>query len=1017
MSEATRRTLEGSPARKRGVRILAWLVALVGAYAVVAGALLPWALRGFAERRISGLTGGVAHIGQLKFQPFAWRLAVRDFALGESNGQPFLAWSNLVVDAQVSSLWRGEAHLREVVLERPAFHLRRAADGELNVLAWMTRLQTATTNAPATKKSTNFGSGFAVTLEDLRVVDGELVVRDEALKEPFTSRFAPVNFRLEGLTTRADAKAPLHLHAHGAEGQQFLWDGSLSLNPLVATGLVRVLALPLPRYGAYESLVSPLVTTSGVAQVEVPYQLRYTNQALVAAVTGARLAVTNLQVRERATAAPFAELASLAVEGVEAGWPAKVLRVGRVELLQGQLHARRSASGQSNLRGVVKPQVIQDVVRDLTDWRLELGELRIQDLAAEYQDATFEPPLAVAVDQIQVGITGVSNATNAPTPARAEVTGRWQGAGTWKATAEAKLFPAHARAEVQLTDWHLESLRAVVAKYARLTLNRGRVSATLQARYGHAETPSAGTPLVAVTGGVQLQDFAATDARTGLDFIRWENVGLEGLDLALEPNHAALEALVVQRLQTSLVLMTNGQINVLEMIGEAKELGERAAGAESASPSSSAPTTAVAQVPESTAPSGTTGASAGASPLADWPLRVGAVKLDGVSLFARDDFYGGGFKTSVESLDGEIRQITLPATTEVAVDLRGRLTALSGFTLAGTLRPDPARFAADLRLTTERASLAQFTPYSVRFAGYPITQGELTAQVHYHVEGNALKAENALVLNQFTLGPKTPSPDAVNLPLKLGVALLKDREGRIQLDVPLTGSLDDPKFRLGPILWQALKNIVLKAATAPFALLGSLFGSKETLEFVEFTPGSSALPAAQTNRVATLAKALRERPQLQLAILAGFDVDADKQAVAVAKLDGRLRTLRAEELVAAGQPTNTVEVTAAERPRLLATLYARDFGTATNNVAAPANSIVNGAPAPALDAAALETRLVQTTEVSPGDLTALAQARAEAVRDFLVTGGEVESGRVGIETATGAENPSEGKARVTFRLE
>lgn len=991
------------------------------AYGALFGWLLPKALRRVAERRISAMTGGAARIERLSFHPFAWRAGVRGFSLTESNGQSFMAWSNLVVDAQVSSLWRREVHLREVRFERPSLHLRRDPAGGVNALQWIARLGAGSTNPAPTNGST--AKLFPLTIDDLRWVDGEVVARDDALPQALVTRFAPVDFGLQGLSTREGQGAPMNLHAEGDEGERFQWDGAVTVSPPGATGLVRILSVPLGRYHPYEALVSPLMTTNGVASLELPYRVGVEGGAVSLAVTGARLGITNLQVLERSTHAAFAQAASFTVEGVTASYPAKTLSVGKVELAGGQLHGRRSQSGQSNLRGLVKPEFIEALVRDLTDWRLDLAELSLRECAIDFRDATFVPAIELTADQIELVLRGVSNDTNRTVPAKLETSGRWCGQGQLKASAEATFFPAHATAGVTLTDWSLDKLRPAITKFSRLSLNRGSLSASLQARYGRS-TAAETSALLQATGGVALRDFSATDARTGLDFIRWEAVELKGLSVALEPNNARLEELLVQRLQTSLILTTNGQLNVLEILGQTQEFAERGAepGADPSRGERSDRTTAThATTPPGTSPAAPA-ATGSVSGLADWPLQLGTLRLDGVSLLARDDFYGGGFKTSVESLDGEIRHVALPPERDVAIDLRGRLTALSGFSLAGTLRPEPGRFAADLRLATERASLAQFTPYSVRFAGYPITRGELTAKVRYQVVGRELKAENELLLDQFTLGSKTNSPDALSLPLKLGVALLKDREGRINLNVPLTGSLDDPKFRLAPVLWQAMKNILVKAATAPFALLGSLFGSKETLEYVEFTPGSPVLPSSQTNRLATLAKALRERPQLQLEILAGFDVESDQKALALAKINDRLKTLRRLELSAAGQPTNAVELATADRPRLLAVLYAQEFGASSNTTTATPPPV----PVPTTDPASpvapptpeqLEQRLVQTTPITPEELGSLARDRAESVRAVLIATGDVEASRLTIGTATGKENPSEGQARVAFRLE
>jgi len=160
--------------------------------------------------------------------------------------------------------------------------------------------------------------------------------------------------------------------------------------------------------------------------------------------------------------------------------------------------------------------------------------------------------------------------------------------------------------------------------------------------------------------------------------------------------------------------------------------------------------------------------------------------------------------------------------------------------------------------------MTSVTPYSGRFAGYKIEKGKLTVDLSYHVENCQLNAKQKFVIDQLQLGEKVESPDAVSLPLKLAVALLKDRNGVIDIDLPMTGSLDDPKFRIGPLIWKAFFGLPTKIATALFALLGKLFGGGEEMNFVDFDPGIAALDPAGQEKMAGLLKGLQERPALQV---------------------------------------------------------------------------------------------------------------------------------------------------------
>jgi len=301
------------------------------------------------------------------------------------------------------------------------------------------------------------------------------------------------------------------------------------------------------------------------------------------------------------------------------------------------------------------------------------------------------------------------------------------------------------------------------------------------------------------------------------------------------------------------------------------------------------------------------------------------------------------------------------------------------------------------------------TPYSGHFAGYAIEKGKLSIDVAYQVENRQLSARQKFVIDQLQLGDKIDSPEAVHLPLKLAVALLKDRNGVINIDLPMTGSLDDPQFRLGPLIWKAFVGLLGKIATSPFTLLAKLGGREDEINQLDFAAGSAVLDAAGQERMAALAKALKERPSLELEVPTAYSPDADAQAIGKARLDERLRALGA-----------TPDTTDAQRFDLLCKAFEKDLG-AKAQLPATAVDVLElrkkKTPDISYDAAnaALAAALAEKNPVSDAELGDLARARAQAIRDALLGAGQVEAGRVyvlGIKPVAAVE----GKVRVELAL-
>ena len=225
----------------------------------------------------------------------------------------------------------------------------------------------------------------------------------------------------------------------------------------------------------------------------------------------------------------------------------------------------------------------------------------------------------------------------------------------------------------------------------------------------------------------------------------------------------------------------------------------------------------------------------------------------------------------------------------------------------------------DLKAEVKGMELAPLSAYSGKYAGYGIEKGQLSFDVTYKIEDRKLTADNRLVLDQLTFGEKVESPQATKLPVLLAVSLLRDRNGVIDIKLPISGSLDDPKFSIGGIIVRVIVNLLAKAVTAPFALLGSMFGGGEELAWLEFDPGRSVIPAAGEAKLTTLAKALNDRPALKLEITGRTDPAVDKEGLARVSIDRKVRALKLKDLVAKGQsvPQDKLEVTKEEYPALL----------------------------------------------------------------------------------------------------
>jgi len=360
---------------------------------------------------------------------------------------------------------------------------------------------------------------------------------------------------------------------------------------------------------------------------------------------------------------------------------------------------------------------------------------------------------------------------------------------------------------------------------------------------------------------------------------------------------------------------------------------------------------------------------------ATW-LRLGKATLTGGNIDFTDHFIRPNYSANLTGLSGSLSSLAFDKPADL--DLKGNVQGSAPVEISGRINPLSQNLFLDVKASATDIELPPLSPYSGKYVGYGIEKGKLSMKVRYLVENRKLTAENGIVLDQLTFGAKVESPDAIKVPVLLAVALLKDRNGVIKFDLPVGGSLDDPRFSVGRIVFQALVNLLLKIVTSPFALLGSLGGHHgEELAYIEFASGSATLDAEGEKKIDAIAKAMVDRPAIKLEIAGRSEPAVDEEGLKRAGLDRKIRVQRFNDLKSAGEPppsVDAVEIPPSEYESLLVRVYrAEDFSKPRNAIGFPKD----------LPRAEMESLIFANTKVSAEDLRLLAEHRAQIVRDRL----------------------------------
>lgn len=846
------------------------LAGLVAAWLLFAWLALPRLLQSQAEKFVAERTGHRLSIGRTEFHPLEWRLRVSDLRLDTPDGKPLFAFKALLVDLSAESLVRGTLLFDAVLLEEPHGTAVLHADGSLNWAPFLAALQDP--------EETPEQAPPRLVVKRFLLAGGRVDFSDERIG--FATHAAPLDLELTDLSTLPDRTGRYQVFARTGVGAQVLWHGEATLRPLAASGSVSVDALDLARLAPYLREALPLAKPTGMAAATLDYRAAYADGrfTLVADMPSAkleglgfvlgaagpaltvdsvegragrydlatgqftlgRLALAGLRAelpRPGAEAVPLT-LGALEVHDTSVDLPGRSLAVARVTLADGRLQALRDAEGRIDLAealtaaappAAAPPAAPAEAAT--APWHYRVDSVELTGFAAAFRDQGVSPAAELALQDLAVTVTGVSDNLAAPLPVRAAFTVKSGG----RFEAEGQVVPAAPAADLQfrLADLALKAAQPYLTPVARLTLAGGQLSADGRARYDDQGARFA--------GGFRLAGLRLDQTETGKRFLAWKS--LSSRDVAATPARVDIGELVLDGLDTTLIVNRDKSVNVARIFNERP-----------------AETPAAAPPP---------GQAAFVANIARLTLKDGGMDFADLSLALP-------FGTRIDKLHGAIEGLSSRPGAPGQVELEGQVDDYGLARAVGQLDLfDPTAFM-DLKVVFRNVEMTRLTPYSATFAGRKIDSGKLSLDLEYKIKDRQLSGENQVIMDRLTLGERVESPEAKDLPLDLAIAILQDSDGRIDLGLPVSGSLDDPQFSYGAIVWKAIVNVLKKIVTAPFR---ALFGSGgEKLENVAFEPGAAALTPPEREKLTRMAAMLAKRPRLSLTVH-GVYAEADRTAL------------------------------------------------------------------------------------------------------------------------------------------
>jgi len=613
-------------------------------------------------------------------------------------------------------------------------------------------------------------------------------------------------------------------------------------------------------------------------------------------------------------------------------------------------------------------------------WSLVIGDLSLGDGELVFKDEALAKPVSFGLSAIRLQVKEVRPEGAKPVPVQfsARLKSERGEPGQLDYRGNLQWQPVLARGAVVATQIPVHVFEPYFAGGLNIELLRADAGFKGDVQFADG----AQGPSVRVQGDAVVEDFRANSlaaSEGGLqiaeELLNWKSLSVRGIDLALAPGTAPRLSITETTLGdffARVIVYPTGRINLQDLVRQDAAALPPQTGA-------SAPAGAVAQAQAQAQAASAPVAATGLEPV----ITIGPVGLVNGKVFFSDRFVKPNYSANLSELTGKLSAFSslAPQGQPLLADLelRGRAEGTASLEILGKINPLATPLALDIKGIVRDLELPPLSPYSIKYAGHGIERGKMSVDVAYLVLPNGqLTASNKVVLNQLTFGDKVEGAPA-SLPVKLAVALLSDRNGVIDINLPISGSLNDPQFSLGPIIFKVIVNLIVKAITAPFSLLASAFGGGgDELSSVVFAPGSASLLPQAREGLDKVARALNERPALKMTVVGTANLEAEREAYKRERLRGLLVAEKRRSMLAgnasAAEAAATVTIDDAEVPQLLKEVYQRADITKPRNLAGVAQEV------PVTE---MEALLLANIAVTEDAIRELAVQRGVAVKDYL----------------------------------
>jgi hypothetical protein len=928
-------------------------------------------------------------IQKIKINPYALTLDVKGFVVKErGSAEKFASLDEIFVNLSSLSLAKRAIILEEARIVKPYCKVVRQKDESYNFSDLMGKPKPEPEPEKKTEPVKFSLNNIALSGGSIDFVDGPKdtthTVRDLNITIP------SISYRKYDIEIFVQPKISSVIN-----GKNFSLLGKTKpfADSLQTNLAITIKDINLAHYLPYVPMKLNFKLLSGSLDVNVKLVfIRYKDKGPALDLTG-NIALRNISVDDLENN-PLVRLSSARADLSSLKPFSKNFHIAKVILQSPEVAVKRGKDGKINLQSLVGPPAETPVNNEAPSNPppaktsespvVVIDQVQIQQGKLSFNDDMPAEPVTLNVNDLTLQVDNLSTAKGSKGILSLSLALEKQGSISLKGPVS--IDPLNAELAVDTKDVALDTFQPYFTDKVKIHLTDGSFST--EGNLGVIDSGPTGLK-INYSGTALVANFASVDKENGKDFLNWKSLFFDSINAGTNPLSVNIKGISLTDFYSRVAINSDGTLNVQQVVG-----GEKPA-----------PTSPPAQPAQQKQASATTGKET-------QDINIEKITLQGGRVDFSDSTVKPRFSTQLRNLGGRISGLSLGKNKTADVELRGKMGSDVPLEIVGKINPSSDNFFVDLTAKFRGMDLSPMTPYSGKYIGYTIEKGKLSLDVKYLIVNKKLESQNKIFFDQFTLGDKVESKDAVQLPVKLAISLLKDRDGKIDLDIPVSGNLDDPEFSVWKIIMKVLKNILVKAATAPFALIGSLFGGGEDLSYIEFDYGIARVNDENLKKIDNMVKALSGKPSLQIEITGYSDAENDPEGLKTYYLNQKVKAQKLQKSGKKGKEISVDDVTIEpdEYEKYLTLAYkAAKFPKPRTMV-----GLLKKLPVPEM-----EKLMLTNTKITEDDLRALANQRAVTVKELITKSGQVTADRIFIiepKSLTPEKKENLKNSRVDFSL-